>query len=329
MEHTNGGATAPDPAARVLELLDSVKPDGDGWFARCPAHPDPSPSLHIDRGRDGQVLLHCFAGCDLGAILAALGLEKRDLFPAGLPARPSGNLRRTQNPPQVARREKPFTPDRARVLWAACLELAQGGELAESVNAYLAGRGLLPDREGEELYGVAPFSWRPHLLAAPLFDVETGKLVNVQMRRIDDAGEPKTMNPKGSRVSGTVFANWRALEILRGERIDPAPIVIGEGLTDFLALSFATTWPVVSLPGVSVEITAPWAKGRTVYLALDQDGPGEAAAARVTSMVTAAGGRPFRLRWPPGAKDACDAMAALGGLEAFSRELGEAIGGAP
>ena len=48
--------------------------------ARCPAHRDRLPSLSIAEGRDGRVLLHCFAGCSTDAILAALKLSRRDLF---------------------------------------------------------------------------------------------------------------------------------------------------------------------------------------------------------------------------------------------------------
>jgi putative DNA primase/helicase len=48
-------------------------------MARCPAHDDCNPSLSVSQGEVG-VLLKCFAGCDLGAILEALDLEKADLF---------------------------------------------------------------------------------------------------------------------------------------------------------------------------------------------------------------------------------------------------------
>lgn len=48
--------------------------------ARCPAHPDSNPSLSINEGRSGNVVLHCHAGCDTGAILAAIGLTEADLF---------------------------------------------------------------------------------------------------------------------------------------------------------------------------------------------------------------------------------------------------------
>ena len=45
---------------------------GAGWMARCPAHEDRKPSLSISSGRDGQVLVHCHAGCDQRDVIAIL-----------------------------------------------------------------------------------------------------------------------------------------------------------------------------------------------------------------------------------------------------------------
>lgn len=67
-------------AAKILDRLQGVRQTGPGrWLARCPAHEDRSPSLSI-REIDDRVLLHCFGGCEVGDVLAALGLDLRDLF---------------------------------------------------------------------------------------------------------------------------------------------------------------------------------------------------------------------------------------------------------
>lgn len=72
-------------ADTLLNRLDKVKTTGPGrWVACCPAHPDKRPSLHIKECDDGRVLVHCFIGCSVGAILAAVGLEFSDLFPEKL-----------------------------------------------------------------------------------------------------------------------------------------------------------------------------------------------------------------------------------------------------
>ncbi len=65
---------------RVLPHFKNAKRIGDGWQATCPAHDDSSPSLSIKEGRDGRVLLKCFAGCETSAIVESSALRMADLF---------------------------------------------------------------------------------------------------------------------------------------------------------------------------------------------------------------------------------------------------------
>jgi hypothetical protein len=70
------------PAEKLLYQLDGVKSIGAGkWQARCPAHDDKTPSLSIKEINDGTLLLKCWAGCNAGEIVGAVGLELSDLFP--------------------------------------------------------------------------------------------------------------------------------------------------------------------------------------------------------------------------------------------------------
>jgi len=68
-------------AADVLPRLQGVRKISGGWVAKCPSHDDGSPSLTLADRDDGGILLHCFAGCSIGEITGALGLEVSDLFP--------------------------------------------------------------------------------------------------------------------------------------------------------------------------------------------------------------------------------------------------------
>jgi len=69
----------------LLDRLDAVRQRGDGrWSARCPAHGDKTPSLSIRELPDGRILIYCFAGCDIQALTAALGIELCDLLPKRL-----------------------------------------------------------------------------------------------------------------------------------------------------------------------------------------------------------------------------------------------------
>lgn len=82
----------------LISRLSGVKQTGpQRWIARCPAHEDRSPSLAIRELEDGRILVHCFAGCEVGAVLGALGLRMGDLFAASL-AREQNFLPRIRAP---------------------------------------------------------------------------------------------------------------------------------------------------------------------------------------------------------------------------------------
>jgi hypothetical protein len=65
----------------LLSRLQGVKQTAPNkWLAKCPAHSDRSPSLAIKLA-DDRILVHCFAGCSIDAVISAVGLEMADLFP--------------------------------------------------------------------------------------------------------------------------------------------------------------------------------------------------------------------------------------------------------
>lgn len=117
-----------------------ARPSGPGrWVGHCPAHEDRSPSLSIRETHEGAILLYCFAGCETEAILAALGLEWRDLFPESSDWSPERWSR------AFPRLEAPPTPDEARRkalerLWAEAAPLTS--PRAEVGRRYLEARGL-------------------------------------------------------------------------------------------------------------------------------------------------------------------------------------------
>ncbi len=85
--HGNSAITTSNPVEVLLARLDRVRATGPGtWAASCPTaahrHGDRSRGLSIREGVDGRVLLHCFAGCSVDAVVDALGLELSSLFPA-------------------------------------------------------------------------------------------------------------------------------------------------------------------------------------------------------------------------------------------------------
>jgi hypothetical protein len=75
-------------ANEFASLLNARRIGPGRWMAKCPGHPDRTPSLSIATGRDGRVLVRCWAGCDTKAVLNAAGLAWADLF-AGSPPTPA------------------------------------------------------------------------------------------------------------------------------------------------------------------------------------------------------------------------------------------------
>jgi hypothetical protein len=64
----------------LLARLERVRRSANGWTARCPAHDDATPSLAVSLGEDGRILLKCFAGCEVAAIVGAVDVALADLF---------------------------------------------------------------------------------------------------------------------------------------------------------------------------------------------------------------------------------------------------------
>jgi hypothetical protein len=68
---------------RITGSLQKLRRTGPGrWVACCPAHKDRTASLSVRALDSGTWLLHCFAGCPVESVVAAMGLRMEDLFPA-------------------------------------------------------------------------------------------------------------------------------------------------------------------------------------------------------------------------------------------------------
>jgi hypothetical protein len=69
-------------AARILERLDRPKQTRPGsWIAACPVcQSKRGRPLSVRELPDGRVLIHDFAGCEVEAVLNAVGLKFADLY---------------------------------------------------------------------------------------------------------------------------------------------------------------------------------------------------------------------------------------------------------
>ncbi len=81
---------AKPPRSQVLvigERFEGFHKNGKGYKALCPAHDDSKPSLSLNEGQDGGVLVHCHAGCSLKDILDKVELRLGDLVAGAEPPR--------------------------------------------------------------------------------------------------------------------------------------------------------------------------------------------------------------------------------------------------
>lgn len=82
-QNTHINYSTHDPLNDITRRLKGViKRQNGGMMAFCPSHDDrKGRSLAVSLGRQGQVLMHCFAGCSIHEITAAIDLNPADLFP--------------------------------------------------------------------------------------------------------------------------------------------------------------------------------------------------------------------------------------------------------
>src|ERR1700678_3711778 len=109
----------------IAERFHARRIRSDRWIAKCPAHADRAPSLTIAEGREGRVLLHCFAGCPIEAILLHAGMSVSHLFAAAPHPAAAAKQRaaadrardRRRAEDAAARRAERIRIDRLRVEW--------------------------------------------------------------------------------------------------------------------------------------------------------------------------------------------------------------------
>jgi len=286
----SGGRAVADPVSTVLERLEAVKPTGDGrWMARCPAHDDRKPSLSVARGENGRVLLKCFAGCEVGDICAAMGMEARDLCPRDVAATTSAKAQRsrTRSPKRVYR-----TPEAA----AQAISRRVGGKLA--------GKWVYCNADGSECFRVLRLDLPDgDKTYRPIHPTDRGWL----------DGDPPGELP----LYGQPFpTGLKRVYIVEGEKCVAALVVIG---------LLATT----SAHGAGSAHKTDWTPlaGWEVIIFLDNDAAGrdyaEAVATILTRLDAPATVKIVRLPGLPEGGDVVDWMDALDGKE--PDELREAL----
>lgn len=259
-----------DPLDEVLDRLDRVRRSGARWSARCPAHPDRTPSLSIGTGDDGRVLLTCWAGCTVDDIVAALGLDMRDLYPPHVgrgarsgPYRPPAPRPATSSPPAPAGPPTPVEEPAESSPWA----LTWAPEL---LAAWCRHRGFDPEVVVEKLDLHVVVDRRGGYRARFPFRY-AGKVVYWSDRAIG------RREPRWLHHGGPVPCPYRFDEALDVAH-DRGAVVLAEGPTDVAALlTVSPDGPVLGVTG-SAGWKPRWGRalvGLDVHVIVDRDDAGE------------------------------------------------------
>lgn len=296
----------------------------------CPFHDDSNPSAFLDDERG------CFY-CSVCTPAHGWGIQRFSEALSGVRAAST----RTWRSPTTSAAPPSFGAAEANEVWLMALARARDdATIATDRRAYeyLRGRGVLASWEtasfgllNSDMPLPAPIAGWPdtgHVVVVPLHDA-AGVLTNVQARAIRPACK-KTLFPLGSRAKGTMFASRSGLAVLRRCWAGPKQVVLGEGLTDFLALSITSPVPVLSAPGTGCAVhgVGAWIAGFDVLLALDDDPAGENVRLPTAEAAYRHGAQSVRqVIWPRPAKDACEVIEQRGieSLTAFLTRETEVI----
>ena len=238
------------------------KKSGRGWLAHCPAHDDSNPSLSIEDGPNGTVLVHCHAGCSQEDVITAL--RDMDLW---LQSRSDQSAPALAGDKYSRVREVPASsdlPDVGSILGFRASEVYE----YRSTSGGLVGLVARIDTEGggKTFRPITP--WRN----------STGDLI----WRAKGFGDPLPVfhqNKVAARPDAPIL-------VVEGERTAKAAQAL---FPEMIVL----TWP----GGAKVAAKADWGIlwGRDVTLWPDADDPGRSAMAGVAQAADAAGAMSIKL----------------------------------
>ena len=247
----------------AVELTKALRGKWHGSYgtARCPAHPDKTPSLSISIGRDGRTLVRCHTGCTQEQVIDAL--RRLRLWGGDV----ESNLRSFTPPPNR-------NGEYALELWAECVP-AQG----TLVEKYLAARGITVEIP-------AALRFHPGLkhpdggvwpaMVALVTRGTDGKPIGIHRTFLKKDGSGKAPVPRQKMMLGPC-AGGAVFLAEAGERI-----AVGEGIETCLSVLQAKpalpVWAALSTSGLKSLDLPEIVKEVTILVDLDRDGAGEKAA---------------------------------------------------
>ena len=271
-------------AAKIAKAHNGYKA-GSNWICRCPAHDDKAPSLSIRDGRDGKLLVRCFAGCDPLDVLAALREGKHtDTTDYKETTSEAGN------DPTTAHRHRqalslwrqtepaPGTPVEAYMRFRGYT-----GPIPPTVRCY---RHLPHQRTGLKLYA----------MVAAVALAPGREIMGIHRTYLKDDGSGKSPVDPNKMMLGSVKGG--------AVRLAPAAerMAVTEGIETGFSVQQATgiaTWAALSAGGIENLILPALPLGADIVIAADNDVSGRGlAAAETAALRWMAEGRKVEIRMP-------------------------------
>ena len=190
-------------AATIGNALHGRPKSGGGFLVRCPlpghgkGRGDRCPSLSVDDGEGGRILVKCFAGCDprdVLAELACLGL---------LPGRDGSQSKRKPGAPPAPRPSNPHAPSLA--LWRGAFPATDDTLTAR----YLRGRaitGAIPPSIRHHRRVVYPHSGLELPAMVSAIQAPDRRVIAVHLTFLDPAGRGKAVVSKPKLFRATLGA---------------------------------------------------------------------------------------------------------------------------
>ena len=231
------------PAEVVLKRLRQlrIRIDGSGptWQSICPAHTDTQPSLWITETKEGVLLLHCHAGCEITNVLGSLGLTQLSLYPSMFAwqfskRQPQGHMSFRCREGYVAYEPDPIDSPHWRRRLAELRERGNLWKLADELQ-------LAP-----ESLNAIHVAYDCHKRIA-FFPEWNDRAELVGLIRRDKNGAKRAM--PGSR---------RGLTLCRYASPPSGPVYVAEGATDTAALHMAGVFAVGRSTAKSTEWEKKW-----------------------------------------------------------------------
>ncbi|MEI7670044.1 MAG: toprim domain-containing protein [Pseudomonadota bacterium] len=277
-------------AEEIARSLKKAKQFGKVWVACCPAHNDSNPSLQLSDGNNGQLLLHCFTGCDWQDVMTALKLGKNYTPTASKPSKP----------PKAGDFD---TRLRAYKLWKETRPAKD-----TIVETYMQSRGY---------FGVIPADIRfhPSLYHSPSKTYFPAMVAKVT-RYHDDIllGIHRTYLAKDGKGKADIANNKMMLGNVAGGAVQLGTLgktlIVGEGLETVISAQNATgitSWAALSTSGMKSLILPPLNIIGSIIIAADHDTAGVKAAHECAEKWYAQG-RKVQIALPPKGKDFNDLL---------------------